>query len=858
MNYFSDVYLQAISHTKQKVHEDLFTYLGRQEKMPFFEEYMKDRERYIQQLWLNVWLNKASNELTSKEKRTFLRERGFVTKDVARKLINQLFRNEIRNYHPFDTEKWLDEKYKNLSPGAWQALYEKARLHFLADQEKEHRAKEREKIYSLIEAEAAKIIKEKKKLLYLSFRHSVASRLQKNMQEQTRFHPIDPAALEEELIVDGEFDPEDYETVGDFFTELTGHIEQTRHWEFEYETYYSVYEQYAANYIFDAALQEILDSLPEQVKEKYQQINDNPLTTDSLHDLVDHLISGVVWELFEELTEELLDHLLVISSSPYEEAVQRKLYQQQRAERERRKEERLAEIKRRQEEEQRQIEEIFGQAYRPSAERNVHYILHIGETNTGKTHRALQRMKQAKSGLYLAPLRLLALEVYEKLNKEGIPCSLKTGEEEKVQPDARHSSCTVEMFHENDPYDIVVIDEAQMIADKDRGFSWYKAITGARAAEVHIIASRNMKEMLIQLLGDNEYDLFEYSRDIPLQVEPVPFKLSDTAKGDALVCFSRKEVLETAAKLKKNRFSVSMIYGSMPPETRKKQMKQFIEGKTSVIVSTDAIGMGLNLPIRRIVFLKNEKFDGTRRRTLTSQEVKQIAGRAGRKGIYPTGKVAFTADIQKMTYLLEKEDEPVRTFAIAPTAAVFERFQRYYRDLGTFFELWQQFKSPKGTKKSALAQERYLYEIIQGSEIEARLPMTDLYGFLHLPFSTKEVGMTKQWVTTMQSIVNGRELPELIIKRGSLEDLELSYKAIGLHLLFLYRLGRQTEAVYWERLRQTISDEVHKHLQAGETSRNKACKKCGEKLPANFQYRICNDCYSHRRGRKYNRNKKFS
>ncbi|OCA85022.1 RNA helicase [Bacillus wudalianchiensis] len=858
MNNFSNIYSDAISHTKQKVHDDLFAYLGNKDHMPLFKEYVKHRELYIQQIWLNVWLNKASNELTSKEKRTFLREKGFVTKDVAKKLINQLFRNEIRSYGPFDTMQWLNEKYGALSADSWRDLYEKARSCFLAEQDQKRQEKEKQAVHDLIETETEKLLGEKKELLYLSFRQAMAVRLEKDLQEQTRFYPIDPAALEEQLIEDGTFDAKDYETAGDFFTELTGGIEKSWNWEFEYETYHSLYEQHAAECVFDLALEEILSSLPDRLKEQYQQAYGEFLAADSLYDLVDHLLSGMVWEFFEELNEELVDHLLVIASMPHDEAVQQELYDQQRAEREQKKEKRLAEIKRRQDEEERQIEEIFGQAYHPPSERNVHYILHIGETNTGKTHRALQRMKKAESGLYLAPLRLLALEVYEKLNKEGIMCSLKTGEEEKVQPNARHASCTVEMFHEKDLYDVVVIDEAQMIADKDRGFSWYKAITGARAAEVHIIASRNMKNMLIQLLGDNEYELHEYSRDIPLKVEPAPFKLTDTAKGDALVCFSRKEVLETAAKLRRNRFSVSMIYGSMPPETRKKQMQQFIEGKTSVIVSTDAIGMGLNLPIQRIVFLKNEKFDGTRRRLLTSQEVKQIAGRAGRKGIYPVGKVAFTSDVKKMTYLLEKEDEPVRTFAIAPTAAVFERFQRYYRDLGIFFELWHRFKSPKGTKKAALSQERYLYEIIQGSEIEARMPMIDLYGFLHLPFSTKEPGMTKQWVATMQALVNGMDLPEPIVKRGNLEDLELSYKAIGLHLLFLYRLGRQTEAIYWERLRHMISDEVHKHLQSGETGKGKTCRMCGKKLPSHFRYQICDDCHVSKQKKKYGRKKKFS
>lgn len=132
--------------------------------------------------------------------------------------------------------------------------------------------------------------------------------------------------------------------------------------------------------------------------------------------------------------------------------------------------------------------------------------------------------------------------------------------------------------------------------------------------------------------------------------------------------------------------------------------------------------------------MENDKFDGTKRRTLTSQEVKQIAGRAGRKGLYNIGKVAFTKDIKRMKALLEMEDAPVHSFAIAPTNTVFERFQRYYRDLGSFFELWDKFESPRGTKKAALTEERDLYERIRGTEIEAKLGLMDLYGFLHLPF----------------------------------------------------------------------------------------------------------------------------
>jgi chromosome segregation ATPase len=55
-------------------------------------------------------------------------------------------------------------------------------------------------------------------------------------------------------------------------------------------------------------------------------------------------------------------------------------------------------------------------------------IFHAGPTNSGKTYNALQRLKQANKGMYLAPLRLLAAEIYENLNAEGIYIDLLTGE----------------------------------------------------------------------------------------------------------------------------------------------------------------------------------------------------------------------------------------------------------------------------------------------------------------------------------------------------------------------------------------------------------------------------------------------
>ena len=92
-------------------------------------------------------------------------------------------------------------------------------------------------------------------------------------------------------------------------------------------------------------------------------------------------------------------------------------------------------------------------------------IFHGGPTNSGKTYNALQRLREAKNGLYLGPLRLLAAEIYEELTTDGLYTNLFTGQEKRDIAFSTHTSATVEMSNPNTEYDVVVIDEIQMIAD---------------------------------------------------------------------------------------------------------------------------------------------------------------------------------------------------------------------------------------------------------------------------------------------------------------------------------------------------------------------------------------------------------
>ncbi|WP_421385081.1 DEAD/DEAH box helicase [Bacillus salacetis] len=845
MDKLNELHEEAIQDTKRKIKEDIFRYMETKEAAPSFDDYLNERIHYIEQLWLNVWLNKVTNFVSRSDKKSFLRDKDYEVEGVDKKVINQVFRNEMRGYKPFDVIPWLQELAQSKAD-QWDERYELAREGYLLRMEQDKIEAEQKKVTAEITKTLEKIFHTIKQEWYLPVRYAVAQKLVSDFKEKVRYRHVDTFMLEEQLEELGQFDPKDYRTLSEFFQELNGMIHRTLHrgrsyW--EYETYYFVYEEFVSNYLLKTFPKSLLQHMTEEHFQLYQRAFDESLSSGDIRKWMQHELLDQALIYMDYLQEEYVEDLLKLSEIPYEEEAHASIYKSDVARREERKAAELAELERQRQIEERMMNDIFGREYSVSLGGNTKYVLHIGETNTGKTHHALASMKKAKSGLYLAPLRLLALEVYDRLNNDGVPCSLKTGEEEKMVPGARHVSCTVEMFYKREEYDVVVIDEAQMMADKDRGFSWYKAITKARAKEVHIIGSRNVKPMLLGLLEDCEVEVNEYSRDIPLEVEQREFSFRQAKRGDALVCFSRRRVLETASKLQNNGHSVSMIYGSMPPETRKKQMQRFIKGETRVIVATDAIGMGLNLPIRRIVFLENDKFDGTRRRTLTSQEVKQIAGRAGRKGIYDVGKVAFTKDIKMMSKLLDQEDEPVQSFAIAPTNSVFERFQKYYHDLGRFFELWEKFESPFGTQKASLFEERELYELVRGTEIEARLSMMDLYGFLHLPFSKKEPELTAQWLETMDAIISGAELPEPRLKRKNLEQQEVAYKAVGLHLLFLYRLGRGTEAIYWERLREDIADGVHESLDTEVSSMTLKCKRCGKRLPSGFKFPICDSCH---------------
>ncbi|KAH7324741.1 ATP-dependent RNA helicase SUV3 precursor [Stachybotrys elegans] len=331
--------------------------------------------------------------------------------------------------------------------------------------------------------------------------------------------------------------------------------------------------------------------------------------------------------------------------------------------------------------------------------RTVH--LHVGPTNSGKTYHALKALEQSKRGVYLGPLRLLATEVYQRLNNKGFPCALLTGEEVRIPDNTNmyHISATTEMAPLDMEVDVAVLDEIQLIDDPVRGSAWTNAVLGMQAKELHICGEERavgIVQSICASIGD-ECIVHRYERLTPLQVMDKHLEngWSDLRKGDAIIGFNRLTLhgLKRSIESHTGR-RCAIVYGALPPEVRVQQAALFNDPDNDYdfIVASDAIGMGMNLEIRRVVFESVTKFDGERKRMLNVSETKQIGGRAGR---YRTARTEATGDedeAAKVGYVttVERLDlKPVKSAFrsqppniprayISPPQGIIEKFASYF------------------------------------------------------------------------------------------------------------------------------------------------------------------------------------
>ncbi len=254
----------------------------------------------------------------------------------------------------------------------------------------------------------------------------------------------------------------------------------------------------------------------------------------------------------------------------------------------------------------------------------------LGPTNTGKTHLAVERMMAQSSGMIGLPLRLLAREIYDRVVKarSAARVALITGEEKIVPAHPQYFVCTVEAMPLDRRVEFLAVDEIQLCADPERGHVFTHRLLHARgASETMLLGAATVVPLVRRLCPDAE---IQFRERLSTLTYAGPKKLTRLPRRSAIVAFSTEAVYAIAELIRRHRGGAAVVMGSLSPRTRNAQVELYQSGEVDFLVATDAIGMGLNMDVDHVAFAGLRKFDGRRTRGLYSQEIGQIAGRAGR------------------------------------------------------------------------------------------------------------------------------------------------------------------------------------------------------------------------------------
>jgi len=492
----------------------------------------------------------------------------------------------------------------------------------------------------------------------------------------------------------------------------------------------------------------------------------------------------------------------------------------------------------------------------------------LGPTNSGKTHRAIEAMTSVERAIYLSPLRLMALENQERIESMGVPCSLVTGEEEIIREGATHFCCTVEEFarFRHQHWDVVVVDEVQMMADSQRGWAWVDALVSAYTPELIMTGPMLIQPSLKTLcdLCEDQLVVKRTKRLSPVEVARRATSLKQLDEGSMLVAFSRKTVLELKALLEMTDKSVSVVYGALSPEVRREQARRFREGEADLMVATDAVGMGLNLPAHTLCFYTDEKYDGIQNRQLRVQEVKQIGGRAGRFGHHDSGTITALdgQTLQAIRQLFYSPDQPVdlSQFQVRPSI---EHLQAIAEMMGdpSLLRSWLTFNRNinYGAEFISILPDELAewIKLIDDPQIDLRLrwifACTPIRGGLDSPAATH----AQQW---LKKVAQDKpvELPRLFIE-ADLATLESTLHIIETYLHLARTLPAHFPALeqaegHRSLLNEAITRELSRRRKPRSSDRRRVsgessnCQKCGKAMPVlSRQFRLCQGCFRNQR-----------
>lgn len=479
--------------------------------------------------------------------------------------------------------------------------------------------------------------------------------------------------------------------------------------------------------------------------------------------------------------------------------------------------------------------------------------------NSGKTFGALQHLRkvpEGQKGAYLAPLRLLAAEVSQTLTEDGYPCSLLTGQERKFIKGARLTASTVEMFNTDHVFHTIVLDEAQMSGeDSQRGHSWTNILLHAKCQNLYIICAPYAVPLITEILSrtNRKCTIKHHERFTKLTVATVPDRLDKIEDNTIVVAFSKNDVLELKEFFANQGRKTVAIYGSLPPETRLAQVAYFNSGEAKVAVSTDALGMGVNLPAKKIVFSSVSKFNGKRHELLTPSLVVQIGGRCGRFGYFDEGIVS-ALNPQDLEYIKKCLSEPINDLCKAYYAPSIEELEA----------IPKQRLADKLTEWTNLGViPKYLRDLITPIDMSERidlaarlteqqesvLKLRNSYLIINAPVTKSTVGY---WVNCVKEITQGKFLSKPInnvVEIKNRDQLDRAEDIIHECELYIWLGNRRQfnmyvddiETIYETKL--ALAHKVDKALIEMNIKIVKKCLNCFCDLELFHKHKLCNDCY---------------
>ncbi len=510
------------------------------------------------------------------------------------------------------------------------------------------------------------------------------------------------------------------------------------------------------------------------------------------------------------------------------------------------------------------LQEYLGQFWVHSHARKVprKIIYHMGPTNSGKTYHAINALCESRKGCYLAPLRLLAAELYDTMNGKGVKTTLLTGEEVIEIEGATHYSSTIEMAKLSEEFSCAVIDEIQMITDKQRGWAWTRALVNLHAYEVHVCGDGSVLDLvrqIVELCGD-ELEVRNYERMTKLEVEEKPITLAQLQKSDALIVFSRRNALKYKYDLEQVGFKVSIIYGMLSPEVRREQARKFDKGITDVIVSTDAISMGMNLPIKRIVFSTLTKHINSQEHPITPSEIKQIAGRAGRFQRFPVGKVTCLQKVEEgltdIQDALETVLDQQTQSMVGPDLDIFTKVNNALSSnnlpilkLSEFLRLFNTMTFTKPFYCVDLKEMIELSETVEDIDSNSNLTSAEIFGFSCAPVNLGLLEHVQYYVWILKKYVTNDVIKNEHINFNSneIDYLETTIKCVELYQWLARHFNNKNFEFEEKDLLDNKLQAIDKLNTLLSDKITPTCSSCGAKLPDQSQYAICEECFKERR-----------